>query len=88
MLQKTGIVHQDTEIYLPAFEVDAVDSTGAGDNFIAGFVCELLRGGSTEEALRFATVCGAICTTGLGACTALKGRDQVLAFLDEKSIKQ
>jgi len=71
----------DTQISLPAFDVDAVDSTGAGDNFIAGFVSELLRGGSTEGALKFATACGAICTTAVGACTALRSRAQVLDFL-------
>ncbi len=74
----------DTQISLPAFYVDAVDSTGAGDNFIAGFASEIIRGGSTESALRFATACGAICTTEVGACTALRSRAQVLDFLKTK----
>ncbi|MBP5552596.1 MAG: carbohydrate kinase family protein [Spirochaetales bacterium] len=73
----------DTQIRLPAIPVDAVDSTGAGDNFIAGFVSELLRGQSLEDALRFATACGAICTTAVGACTALKDRTQVLDLLNK-----
>ncbi len=66
---------------LPAYKIDAVDATGAGDNFAAGLAAELLRGAEIEAALRFATACGAICTTSVGACTALRSREQVLAFL-------
>ena len=61
--------------------VRAVDATGAGDNLVAGFVSELLRGASMEEALRFANACGAICTTAVGAGTALRNREQVLDAL-------
>ena len=68
-------------VSLPAYSVRAVDATGAGDNFVAGFTAELLRGASPEEALRFANACGALCTTAVGAGTALKSRDQVLSFL-------
>ena len=68
-------------LFLPACEIRAVDATGAGDNFVAGFASELLRGASKAEALRFANACGAICTTAVGAGTALRSREQVLKFL-------
>lgn len=68
-------------ILLPACRITAVDATGAGDNFAAGFASEILRGASNAEALRFANACGAICTTAVGAGTALKSREQVLQFL-------
>ncbi len=71
---------------LPAFPIDAVDATGAGDNFVAGFASELLRGAAPEAALRFANACGAICTTAVGAGTALKDREQVLSFLRDRPI--
>jgi sugar/nucleoside kinase (ribokinase family) len=66
---------------LPACEIRAVDATGAGDNFVAGFASEILRGASNADALRFANACGAICTTAVGAGTALRDREQVLRFL-------
>ena len=69
-------------LYLPACKVNAVDATGAGDNFIAGFASELLRGAAPEDALAFANACGAICTTAVGAGTALKSRDQVLQIIN------
>ncbi len=65
----------------PAFPVAAADATGAGDNFAAGFTSEILRGACPREALRFANACGAICTTAVGAGTALRDREQVLSFL-------
>ena len=68
-------------LFLPACRIQAVDATGAGDNFAAGFASEILRGASDAEALRFANACGAICTTAVGAGTALKSREQVLQFL-------
>ncbi len=66
---------------LDAHAIRAVDATGAGDCFLAGFAAEKLRGAADEEALRFANACGAICTTAVGAGTALKDRAQVEALL-------
>ena len=74
--------NQEFSLYLPAHDLKAVDATGAGDNFIAGLSSELLRGNSIRESLRFANACGAICTTEVGAGTALKNREQVFALLD------
>ena len=76
--------NSETTLRLPAMPVRAVDATGAGDNVVAGFVSELLRGASMEEALRFANACGAICTTAVGAGTALRNREQVLEFLGDR----
>ena len=70
--------------FLPACPIQAVDATGAGDNFVAGFAAEILRGESHPAALRFANACGAICTTAVGAGTALKSREQVMEFLSER----
>ena len=70
-----------TSLLLPACKIRTVDATGAGDNFVAGFASEILRGASDEQALRFANACGAICASAVGACTALKSREQVLEFL-------
>ena len=68
---------------LPALPIQAVDATGAGDNFVAGLTEELLRDIPVKEAIRFANGCGAICTTAVGASTALKNREQVLEFVNK-----
>lgn len=73
---------EGTACILPAYAIDAVDATGAGDNFAAGFVSEILLGKTKEESLRFANACGAICTTAVGAAAALKNRQQVLDWMN------
>lgn len=75
--------NQEACIRLPGYRVDAVDSTGAGDNFLAGFISEILRGKGQGDALRFANACGAVCTTATGATTAIKSREQVLQWMAE-----
>lgn len=76
--------NSERSIMIPAHSIDAIDATGAGDNFMAGFVSELLRGKDIEDALVFANACGAICTTAVGTGTALRGREQVLDFIKEQ----
>lgn len=73
--------NSEESMMLPAYGVDTIDATGAGDNFMAGFVSELIRGSSVKDALTFASACGAICTTAVGTGTALKDRQQVLDFV-------
>lgn len=76
--------NKEETIRLPACGIQAVDATGAGDNFVAGFASEILCGASHADALRFANACGAICTTAVGTGTALQSRGQVLQFLEEQ----
>ena len=83
-LSAKGCYFQNAEksLRLPPFRVEAVDATGAGDTFLAGFLASLLNGASVQEALLFANACGAICTTKVGAAAALRDRAQVLHFLE------
>lgn len=48
-----------------------VDTTGAGDSFIGGLLCGLLRGMPPVDAGKLAAACGARCVTALGATTAM-----------------
>ena len=73
--------NKEESIYLPAQKINVVDATGAGDNFMAGFVSELIRGSDVKQALAFANACGAICATAVGTGTALKNREQVLKMI-------
>lgn len=68
-------------IRLLAHRVNVVDTTGAGDNFLAGFVMAVLEGRSHEQSLRFANACGAVASTAVGACGVLKSRAQAEELL-------
>jgi len=69
---------EEKKVVLPAMPINAVDAIGAGDNFIAGFAAAKNDGASDEEALRFANMCGAVCTEYVGATTGIKSRRQVI----------
>ena len=46
--------------------VEAVDTTGAGDSFDAGFIAARLDGRSVDDALAFAVACGSLSTRAVG----------------------
>ena len=68
---------------LGAFPVKAVDATGAGDNFIAGFISARHRGLGNRDALVFANACGAICASAVGGLAGVKSLEQVENFVRE-----
>jgi sugar/nucleoside kinase (ribokinase family) len=53
-----------------------VDTTGAGDCFLAGLLTGVLRGLSPADAGRLAAATGACCVTGLGGSSAIRGYDE------------
>ena len=53
--------------YAPAFAIDVVDTTGAGDIFHAGFIYGLRRGWDLQRQLEFACAAAALNCTGVGA---------------------
>lgn len=65
----------------PALDVDVVETTGAGDAFLAGAITALQERGSLAEAVAFATAVGALATTDTGAMAALPDRDAVEELL-------
>ncbi len=84
-------------IEMPAFPVQVVETTGAGDGFMAAMIARLLpereKSGSlakvdrkiVEDALRYASAVGALTCTRRGAIPALPTQLEVDAFL--KSMK-
>ena len=51
-------------------EVEATDTTGAGDSFNAGFLHLWLRGFPLEDCLRCGSICGGLSTSKLGGCAS------------------
>jgi sugar/nucleoside kinase (ribokinase family) len=53
-------------VHVPAYPVEPIDTTGAGDSFNAGFLHRWLAGAPLVECLRLGAACGALSTLGLG----------------------
>ena len=66
---------------VPANQVEVVDTTAAGDAFVAALAVGLGEGKSLTEAAKFANAVGALAVTKLGAQPSLPLRDEVEGFL-------
>jgi ribokinase len=73
--------------HLPAYRVDPLDTTAAGDAFVAGFACALAEGKTALEAVRYGNAAGALATTKLGAQTSLPARQEVDLMILEGVLK-
>ena len=69
--------------HIPAFKVDVVDTTGAGDAFSGALAAGLAEGMSMREAARFACAAAALSVTRIGTSVATARRDEVDLFLAE-----
>ena len=66
---------QDLKV-IPAFKVDPIDSTGAGDAFIGSFAVFLGEGLADEEALTRASLYAALSTTRVGTQKSFPSREE------------
>jgi len=67
-----------------AFKVKAVDTTGAGDSFNAGFIYGFLKGYSIGECLITGNACGALNVTAYGGNTGFPNEDKLHQFIKDK----
>ena len=70
------------EIHVPAFPVETVDTTGAGDCFVGYLAAGLDQGLDKRQAMRRAGAAAAIQITRPGTADAIPTSDEVDAFLD------
>jgi sugar/nucleoside kinase (ribokinase family) len=77
----------EERIECPPFAVEVVDTTGAGDNYAAGFLAALFRGFGYYEAGCVANATGAISVTQLGAVRAARTWDEVREWMSSYAFK-
>ncbi len=88
---KDGCTYFTSEItgHIPGFSVSTVDTTGAGDAFVAGMLSGLLTANLSfeksviEHALTLGNAVGALSTTQIGAMSSLPSREAVQEFLQQ-----
>jgi ribokinase len=65
---------------VPAFQVQAVDTTAAGDTFVGGLVAALADGLDLRPSIAFASAAAAIAVTREGAQPSIPSRTEVEQF--------
>lgn len=65
----------------PAYQVEVIDATGAGDAFAAGFIAGIANDWPLEESARLANAVGALCVSGKGAAGGVTTLEKTLEFM-------
>lgn len=67
----------------PIKNIQAVDTTGAGDNFLAGLIYGMYQDWSFFECLKMGNAVGAYSTTGLGCCKSVITIDKAMELMSQ-----
>jgi ribokinase len=79
--QGAFVVTKTEKVSVPAFKVEAVDTTAAGDTFCGAFAVALFEGKSLKESLLFASAAAAISVTRMGAQPSAPTRSEIDVFI-------
>lgn len=75
----------DNSLYLEAHEVNAIDTTGAGDAFNGVFAARFAENDDIFEAARYANAAAALSVTRLGTAPAMPTREEIDAFVASRN---
>jgi len=78
--QGSYILTDDEEMEIPAYKVNAVDTTGAGDSWAAGFLAGVLMGWPIEHCGLFGNAVAATCVQAVGCTTGVPTFEEVREF--------
>jgi len=83
-LADKGSIYVDplTQIYTPAYKVNAIDTTAAGDAFCGALATALCENQPIESALKFASAAGAVSATKNGAVPSIPKVNEILSMLE------
>ena len=89
-LGKKGCFIKDSvgeKYFIPTYsKIKAVDTTGAGDSFVAGFLTGITKGMGLYESGRFANAVGTHCVMAAGASTGIKSYEEIVKFIENNEI--
>ncbi len=80
-------MYSQEKLIIPALEVEAVDTTAAGDCFIGALTVALCEGMNMISAIEFASAAAAISITRFGAQPSLPCRNEVEELIQERGRK-
>ena len=84
--EKGMIYKKNNEIaVMPSFQVNAVDTTGAGDIFHGAFAYGLMKKMALEDILKLSSAAAALSATRKGGMTSIPELDEVKSFIASKN---
>jgi ribokinase len=84
-----GSVHLNrdgTRVITPAFQVEPLDTTAAGDTFIGAFAVAQSEGTDIEGSLTFASAAAALSVSRKGAQASIPGRQEIENFIHAQGV--
>ena len=72
---------KEESFYLPAYDVKAIDTTGAGDSFVAGFLTGVIKNWGLRKCADFASAVSAYCIQNIGATSGIPGFNDVVKLM-------
>jgi ribokinase len=72
-------------LFQPAFPVNPVDTTAAGDTFCGAFTARYVAGDAFVDAIRYAAAAAALSTLTVGAQSSIPDNAQTKSFLASRS---
>jgi sugar/nucleoside kinase (ribokinase family) len=81
------IKNRQSRYLVPGFPAKTIDTTGAGDNFAAGFISAFLEGKSLRDAGLYANGVAAVSTESIGAVSGVKNKEQIEVYLRDNTEK-
>ena len=80
-------ITRDEQFHTPAFQVEVVDTTGAGDVFHGAYIVAMMHGWGPRACALFSTAVSALKCTVLGGRAGIPTFEQTLAFLKARGIE-
>ena len=76
----------------PTFDVETIDTLGAGDSFFGAFISQIIKSGKTMDELEmddlrefavYANACGSLSSTKVGAIPAMPTHEEIMALIEK-----
>lgn len=77
----------EDELFVPAYSVNIVDTTGAGDAYVAGFLTGMVKGWDIKTTAELASATGAACVTAIGTTAGIKNLEETLKICKNNIIE-
>ncbi|MBN1583514.1 MAG: carbohydrate kinase family protein [Anaerolineae bacterium] len=80
-------VTREERFHIPAFDVDVIDTTGAGDVFHGAYIVGMIHGWTPQQCAQFSAAVSAIKCMKLGGRAGIPTFEQTMTFLQERGIE-